>query len=96
MKKCIAILTLAVFTLLSTVVFAADVEVNPTGFPIVNEKITLKGFARLDPQHGPWEEMTLWKDYEEMTNIHIVWDTPGKQNVDERKNLVLALVDLDS
>lgn len=80
--------------LMTSIVFGADIKVNRTGFPIVNKKITLKGFARLDPQHGPYDEMTLWKDYEKLTNIHIEWDTPGKKNYKERKNLVLASGDL--
>ena len=68
----------------------AAIMVKETGFPIVEEKITLKGFSRLEPQNGPYEEMTLWKDYEEMTNIHIEWETPGLDNVKERKNLIMA------
>jgi putative aldouronate transport system substrate-binding protein len=76
---------------------AADmtVKVNPPStFPIVNEKITLKGFARLDPQSAAWDTLTLWLDHEELTNIHVEWETPGKENVAERKNLVLASGDL--
>jgi putative aldouronate transport system substrate-binding protein len=72
----------------------AAVKVAETGFPIVEEKITLKGFSRLEPQNGPYEEMTLWKDYEEMTNIHIEWETPGLDNVTERKNLLMASGDV--
>ena len=68
----------------------AAIKVNESGFPIVAEKITVKGFSRLEPQNGPYDEMTLWKDYEEMTNIHIDWETPGLQNVKERKNLIMA------
>jgi len=72
----------------------AAIMVKETGFPIVEEKITLKGFSRLEPQNGPYEEMTLWKDYEEMTNIHIEWETPGLDNVKERKNLIMASGDV--
>ncbi len=72
----------------------APAGVNATGFPIVKDKITLKGFGRLDPQHQPWGTMTLWKEYEAMTNIAIQWETPGMDNVAERKNLVLASGDL--
>jgi putative aldouronate transport system substrate-binding protein len=72
----------------------AAIKVKETGFPIAEEKISLKGFSRLEPQNGPYEEMTLWKDYEEMTNIHIEWETPGLDNVNERKNLVMASGDL--
>ena len=74
---------------------AAAVKVNPPPtFPIVAEKITLRGFGRLDPQHGPWDKMTLWIDHEARTNIHIEWETPGQDNVQERKNLILASGDL--
>jgi putative aldouronate transport system substrate-binding protein len=70
------------------------IVVNKTGFPIVEEKITLKGFALLGSANGPYEEMRLFRDYEKMTNIHIEWDTPGAGNVNERKNLILASGDL--
>ncbi len=71
------------------------VKVNPPPtMPIVNEKITLKGFGRLDPQHGPWDKMTLWIDLEALTNVHVAWETPGQDNVNERKNLILASGDL--
>ena len=70
------------------------IKVKETGFPIVAEKISLKGFSRLEPQNGPYEEMTLWNDYEKMTNIHIDWETPGLDNVKERKNLIMASGDV--
>jgi putative aldouronate transport system substrate-binding protein len=65
-------------------------NVNETGLPIVKEKITLKGFARKDPQLGEYSQMLLWKELEDKTNIHIEWDTPSLQNSAERVNLVLA------
>jgi putative aldouronate transport system substrate-binding protein len=73
---------------------AKDLAVAKVGFPIVQEKISLKGFGRFDPQHGPWEEMALWKQMEQLTNIHVEWEVPGMENVNERKNLVLASGDL--
>lgn len=72
-----------------------QVKVNAPGtYPIVDEQITLSGFGRLDPQHGSWDEMTLWQILEERTNIVVEWETPGKDNVEERKNLVLASGDV--
>ncbi|KRE64161.1 extracellular solute-binding protein [Paenibacillus sp. Soil750] len=65
-------------------------NVNETGLPIVKEKVTLKGFARKDPQLGEYSQMLLWKELEEKANIHIEWDTPSLQNAVERVNLVLA------
>src|SRR6056297_2823829 len=74
---------------------APEVAVTPPGtYPIVEESITLNGFGRLDQQHGPWDEMTLWQMLEEKTNIVVDWETPGNDVVQERKNLVLASGDL--
>lgn len=49
---------------------------NKSGYPIVNDKITVKGvfFANPMNQFGPPEEIAAWKALEELTNIHIDWE----------------------
>lgn len=63
---------------------------NPTGYPIVNEKITLKFFAPKSPIHGDYGNMKLFKKMEELTNIHIEWITPPIESYAEQKNLTFA------
>ena len=73
----------------------AEVGLTPVGtYPIVTSPLTLRGFGRLDPQHGQWDDMTLWKMLEERTGLRIEWETPGVDAVNERKNLILASGDL--
>ncbi|NMB97080.1 MAG: extracellular solute-binding protein, partial [Clostridiaceae bacterium] len=47
---------------------------NETGYPIVNEKITVKSVYSNHPYYGNAEEMSLWTTLEEITNIHIDWE----------------------
>lgn len=63
---------------------------NPTGYPIVNEKITLTFFAPKAPIHGDYSQMKLFKKMEEITNIHIEWITPPTESYAEQKNLTFA------
>ena len=46
-------------------------NVNPEGFPIVNEPITLTVYGNRDQNQAEWEEMFFLNKYEEMTNIHL-------------------------
>jgi putative aldouronate transport system substrate-binding protein len=73
---------------------AKDTGVSATGFPVVKEKITLKGFARKDAQLGDYAQMALWKQIEEKTNIHVEWVTPALQDATEKVNLSIASGDL--
>lgn len=48
---------------------------NPAGYPIVNEKITVKAMYSVSrPSVGDPAEITYWKKLEELTNIHIDWE----------------------
>jgi len=67
---------------------------NETGFPIVNEKITLKFFIAKMAVAGSLEEMPVMKDYEARTNVHIQWDAVPQENAVEKKNLLFAGNDL--
>lgn len=67
-----------------------DTGVNKTGFPIVNESITLKILAPKAANEVPYEEMDVFKEYETMTNIHVEWDNPPVESFQERYNIVMA------
>ncbi|WP_066186807.1 MULTISPECIES: extracellular solute-binding protein [Gracilibacillus] len=63
---------------------------NEEGFPIVDEEISLEFFARRSPQNGPYEDMLVFQEYADMTNIKVEWDDVPQDNFDERKSLELA------
>ena len=73
---------------------AEEGSFNPAGFPIVDNKITLKMMGSRAPYQAEWSKMDVFIAYEEMTNIHIEWDTVEHQARNERKNLVFASGDL--
>lgn len=70
--------------------------INKTGFPIVDDKITLKFFAGEAPASPDWnDDFPVWKEYEDMTNIEIDWvEQIIMDNLAEKRNLVLAGGDL--
>lgn len=63
---------------------------NASGYPIVGDKITLTMMGAKAAIHGPWEDMVLFKEMEEMTNIHFNFNTPPAANYQEAKNLAFA------
>jgi len=60
------------------------------GFPLADEPVTLKMFARRAPPNGPYEEMLVFKEYEKLTNVNIEWEDVPTEGFDERKNLLFA------
>lgn len=66
-------------------------NVNAEGFPIVNDEITLKVFGQQGPVQGKWDEMSMWKKYQEMTNIKLDFtDVLPAEGYDEKKSLMWA------
>lgn len=66
------------------------VEFNPSGYPVVDEKITLEYFAERIPFHGDFDEMPVLQAYEEETNIHIDWSLSPRGGIREKVNLLFA------
>jgi len=71
-----------------------DSNFNETGFPIVNEKVTFRLVAIQSVVGGPYNEMTMIKKHEELTNVHIEWEEVPADNYQERKSLILNSRDL--
>jgi len=69
---------------------SATVRVNPTGFPIVDEPITLSVFGNRDQNHANWSDMFFFKEYEKKTNIRLLLEEVPAQGFEERKNLLFA------
>jgi putative aldouronate transport system substrate-binding protein len=63
---------------------------NPSGYPIVNEKITLTAFAGQPPYVEDFNTNLFVTKYEELTNIHIEWEAVPSNSLKEKKNLVFA------
>ncbi len=64
---------------------------NESGFPIVNEPITLTAMVQLSPaQPTEWNDILVWQRYEEMTGVHIDWDEYTSADIVEKRNLALA------
>jgi putative aldouronate transport system substrate-binding protein len=67
---------------------AKEVKVNKTGFPIVDEKITLQAVA-LSHDGIDWNDLEYFKKLEELTNIHIEFTNYGSTQK-EKINLMFA------
>lgn len=63
---------------------------NMEGYPIVNDKITVKIMGAKAGIHGPWDQMTFFKLMEEKTNIAFEYDTPAADIFEEKKNLAFT------
>lgn len=73
---------------------AADVGFNVTGLPIVTEEVTLT-FSGMKSSLAPaYETMDLVKQWQEDTNVAIVWENLPDSVYQEKKNLLLASGDL--
>ncbi|GIN07026.1 sugar ABC transporter substrate-binding protein [Shouchella clausii] len=75
---------------------AEKVEFNETGLPLVDEGVDVSlqfvsPKSALAPNFG---EMTIFKEIENMTNVHINWNNIPGDGYAERKNLMLASNDL--
>ncbi|MBO0991660.1 extracellular solute-binding protein [Bacillus sp. SD088] len=68
-------------------------NVNETGFPIVEEPITLKMFTGKSAQNAnsDWNDILIWNKYSEMTNIELNWEQQIQtDSLEEKRNLALA------
>ena len=72
----------------------SSVKVAKTGFPIVEEPVTLNVMAAKFASHSDWKDMMLWKEYEKMTGIHIEWQCVPTESIAEKKNIALASGDI--
>src|SRR5699024_3339886 len=64
---------------------------NEEGFPIVEDEISLEFFARQDPATNEnWNDVFIYNEYEEMTNMDIQWKMVPNESVSEQMNLALG------
>ncbi|MDQ0876538.1 putative aldouronate transport system substrate-binding protein [Paenibacillus sp. V4I3] len=69
-------------------------QLNETGLPIVNEKVTLRLASPKSPIAPDYNDMTIFKNMEKATNVHIEWNNIPGDGYQEKKNLMLASGDL--
>ncbi|MEK3883259.1 extracellular solute-binding protein [Paenibacillus sp. PL2-23] len=69
---------------------AVPQNLNATGYPVVNEKVTLKLMGAKGANQGPWDQMMFFEEMEKITNIHFDFDTPDSKVFQEKKNLTFA------
>lgn len=71
-------------------------NVNEEGFPIVEETVEMDFFAGKAPQNAPhdWNDILIWNEYEDMTNIDITWEEVQTEALEEQKQLSLVQNDL--
>jgi putative aldouronate transport system substrate-binding protein len=67
---------------------------NATGYPVVNEPITLTMMSPHNPGEGAFENLALFKEMEKLTGIKLKFTLIPKQGYEERKNLAFASGDL--
>ncbi|WP_217586512.1 extracellular solute-binding protein [Lentibacillus saliphilus] len=68
-------------------------NVNDSGFPIVKEEMTLKMFTAKSDVNAPidWNELPVWNEYEEMTNIDLDWvEQVTMDSLAEKRNLAIG------
>lgn len=69
-------------------------NLNKSGMPIVKEQIEFDIFAPTDPATADWNDLLIWNDYREKTNIDIKWEQVADASLEEKRNLRLASDDI--
>lgn len=68
-----------------------DENFHEEGFPIVDESITLEFMTGKAPTTADdYNEVRIWEEYEDMTNIEIDWGLTPKEGLEEKRNLSLG------
>jgi len=93
-RKLLSMLLVAVMALSIAPLALAIDNFNAEGYPIVDEKITLRVLVANDAFSPPdYNDLKLVQDIEELTNIHIEWIMAGS-GVTEKRALMLSTGDL--
>lgn len=68
-------------------------EVNSSGFPIVDDDLTLEMFTGKAPGNAgnDWNDLLVWNEYEKQTNINLDWtEQVPIDNVGEKRVLAMS------
>lgn len=89
MKKALSILLLVCF--LFALPVSGLAQASASGFPIVEEPITLTGFATAGPYtKGDFNDLKMWKAMEELTNIKVQFESAPSAQSAEKLGLLFA------
>lgn len=72
---------------------SALADFHAEGMPVIDEKTTFRIIAASNALNAPYNDMPLFQELEEETNVHIEWEEVSTGYV-ERKNLVFASTQL--
>jgi len=78
----------------STAPAGAGTNFNPSGYPIVKEKVTINLMYSKGPTQGDWNELIYMKEMEKLTNIKMNGMAVDSTAFEEKKNLAFASGDL--
>jgi putative aldouronate transport system substrate-binding protein len=65
-------------------------DTSKTGYPIVDEKTTLKIVSRKRHDVKNFDELKFFEDLEAKTNVHIDWEVIPNEGWEEKKGLIFA------
>jgi putative aldouronate transport system substrate-binding protein len=69
-------------------------KINTGEFPLVKHPISMTVFGSKDPNHAPWKDVLVLKEYEKMTNVKMIYQEVPSQGFEERKSLLFAANEL--
>ncbi|WP_212508641.1 extracellular solute-binding protein [Litoribacterium kuwaitense] len=73
---------------------AKEVAVNPEGFPIVDEPVSMSIFGP-STAVAAWEDMQFFEEMEKLTNVQLEFTTPNLESLETQKNLMFASGDYE-
>jgi putative aldouronate transport system substrate-binding protein len=77
-----------------TVAPKAAVSLNRTGFPIVDESVSMTVFGSRDQNQADWKDVKMLTEYQKLSNVNMIYQEVPGQGFDEKKNLLFASNDL--
>lgn len=67
-----------------------EIGFHETGFPVVDQTVTIQVMAMRDAQKAPYAEMTLLNELQEMMNVKFIYDEIPQAQIQEKTNLMFA------
>lgn len=66
-------------------------NVHKEGLPIVDDEISINFFAgEAEATNDDWNDVMIYNEYEEMTNINVDWKMVHEEGLEEQRNLALG------
>lgn len=65
-------------------------NVNTEGMPIVDDEIDIEMFAVEQEDPRDWNDIYVWNEYEDMTNVNVEWEQAPGDAAEEKRNLALS------